>query len=281
MAQRKMNPMASTNAFLTLYSTVQTNLVGSTIATGYIPYVSTAGRQAYTNTPQVSTLGTSAASLPLQVGGVTYATLTSSGLSGVTSPTVLFSSKTSGTITVPAGVKTLWIRCVGGGGGGGVSGGATTISGTTISATGGSPPSSSKESGLGGVPTGGNINIPGGIGSVAAVYMTSAASQILSLGGNGGNSMFGSGATQSDYAFGSGQTASPATFGGGGSGSSVTVGAGGSGSGNGGSGGGGYCESYIPYVSSTTYTVSIGAGGGTAGQIISGAAGFCIVVGLY
>ena len=53
-----MNPMASTNAFLTLYSTVQTNLVGSTIATGYIPYVSTAGRQAYTNTLSTITVST-------------------------------------------------------------------------------------------------------------------------------------------------------------------------------------------------------------------------------
>ena len=41
--------MASTNAFLTLVSTVQTDAIGSTISTGYIPYVSTAGRQAYRN----------------------------------------------------------------------------------------------------------------------------------------------------------------------------------------------------------------------------------------
>ena len=50
--------MASTNTFLTLYSTVQTNNVGSTIATGYIPYVSTAGRQAYSNTLSTLTVST-------------------------------------------------------------------------------------------------------------------------------------------------------------------------------------------------------------------------------
>ena len=41
--------MASTNPFLTLYSTVQTDSIGSTISTGFIPYISTAGRQAYRN----------------------------------------------------------------------------------------------------------------------------------------------------------------------------------------------------------------------------------------
>ena len=41
--------MASTNAFLTLVSTVQTNSIGSTISTGFIPFVSTGGRQTYRN----------------------------------------------------------------------------------------------------------------------------------------------------------------------------------------------------------------------------------------
>ena len=42
--------MASTNPFLILYSTIQTNRNGSTITTGFIPYISTAGRQTYTST---------------------------------------------------------------------------------------------------------------------------------------------------------------------------------------------------------------------------------------
>ena len=88
--------MASTNAFLTLYSTVQTNLVGSTISTGFIPYVSTAGRQNYTSTLsqlqvstlQGSTIGTNYVSLdttgvnlittntPISITGATYSTST-------------------------------------------------------------------------------------------------------------------------------------------------------------------------------------------------------------
>ena len=50
--------MASTNPFLTLVSTIQTNSIGSTIATGYIPYISTAGRQAYTSTLSSLTVST-------------------------------------------------------------------------------------------------------------------------------------------------------------------------------------------------------------------------------
>ena len=50
--------MASTNAFLTLVSTVQTDKIGSTISTGYIPYVSTAGRQTYTSTLSTITVST-------------------------------------------------------------------------------------------------------------------------------------------------------------------------------------------------------------------------------
>ena len=50
--------MASTNPFLTLYSTIQMNAVGSTITTGYIPYVSTAGRQTYSNTLSTLTVST-------------------------------------------------------------------------------------------------------------------------------------------------------------------------------------------------------------------------------
>ena len=65
--------MASTNAFLTLVSTVQTDKIGSTISTGYIPYVSTAGRQTYTSTLStitVSSLMTNTLAYPSNTSNV-------------------------------------------------------------------------------------------------------------------------------------------------------------------------------------------------------------------
>ena len=278
--------MASTNAFLTLYSTVQTNLVGSTIATGYIPYVSTAGRQAYTNTPQVSTLGTSAASLPLQVGGVTYATLTSSGLSGVTSPTVLFASGTSGTF-VGTGYKTLWIRIVGGGGGGYTYGGGTAGTGntTTVVGTGlsvgaltapGGYGAGGIAAGQGGIAGTGNITIPGGNGAVGTFYQSPASSSYYGVPGVGGGTILGAGASGGGSVVASNY---PAVNGGGGTGAgtgpAVGQGAGG--------GGGSYSESYISNPSGT-YTVTIGSGGAgttSTNAYNNGANGYCIAVGFY
>jgi len=60
--------MASTNDFIKLYSTVQTNTVGSTITTGFIPYISTGGRQGYTSTLStltVSSLVTTTMAYPI------------------------------------------------------------------------------------------------------------------------------------------------------------------------------------------------------------------------
>jgi len=73
--------MASTNPFLTLVSTIQTNSIGSTIATGYIPYVSTAGRQAYSNTLSTLTVST------LTATAMTCSTLVGSTLTGVSTIT--------------------------------------------------------------------------------------------------------------------------------------------------------------------------------------------------
>jgi len=50
--------MASTNTFLNMMSMVQTDKIGSTIATGFIPYISTAGRQNYSNTLSTLTVST-------------------------------------------------------------------------------------------------------------------------------------------------------------------------------------------------------------------------------
>jgi len=69
--------MASTNPFLTLYSTIQLNSVGSTIATGYIPYVSTAGRQDYTNTLSTLTVSTLTGTNINSYGTIVASTLTS------------------------------------------------------------------------------------------------------------------------------------------------------------------------------------------------------------
>ena len=78
--------MASTNPFLTLYSTIQMNNVGSTIATGYIPYVSTAGRQAYSNTLSTLTVSTLTAVSSI-TRNMNYSTLVGSTLSAVSTVT--------------------------------------------------------------------------------------------------------------------------------------------------------------------------------------------------
>lgn len=90
--------MASTNAFLTLYSTVQTNLVGSTITTGFIPYISTAGRQAYTSTLSTLTVSTLTAVSSI-TSNVNCSTLVGSTLttSNVNCSTIVASTLTSGT----------------------------------------------------------------------------------------------------------------------------------------------------------------------------------------
>ena len=100
--------MASTNPFLTLVSTIQTNSIGSTIATGYIPYVSTAGRQAYTSTLTtlaISTLTTSTLNTVSTItSNVNCSTLVGSTLTttNVNTSTMVTSSLNTNTLTSSA-----------------------------------------------------------------------------------------------------------------------------------------------------------------------------------
>ena len=88
--------MASTNPILALYSTVQTNLVGSTITTGYIPYVSTAGRQNYSNTLSTLTVST------LNGSNVTFPIVNTSTINASTMNTPTVNTTTVNTTNVNA-----------------------------------------------------------------------------------------------------------------------------------------------------------------------------------
>jgi len=250
--------MASTNPFLTLYSTVQTNLVGSTIATGYIPYVSTAGRQAYTSTLSTLTLST----LNVTSGIITY---------GVpTFQSFLITTTNTAWNAYPTGTRMLWIRLVGGGGGGtkyssaavgsvGSAGTATTMSGSgitsTLSAGGGAAPATGYQNGVGQVSANGNIiNLTGGYAQISPFPTGYSA-----MGMNGGSSPLGAGGTGGMY------YQDPSTYYGGTSGQNYGGGGGGGSAppnnfpGAGG-GGGGYVEHSI--INPTgNYNISIGSGG--------------------
>ena len=146
----------------------------------------------------------------------------------------------SGTFTVPAGVTAVKVRgCGGGGGGGGGSTqGGTTSFGPYCSATGGI---NGPSGGTGGVSTGGDINVAGGVRTTTSGGLCGGAGLL------GGSS-----------------TSSPATG----------YGNGGFSSGNHG-GGGGYFERYITGLTpGGTIAVTIGAGG-TGGAL--GTPGICVV----
>jgi len=225
-----------------------------------------------------STINTTTASLPLQVAGVTYATVTSSGLQGVQTPVVLFSQGTSGSF-LGTGYKTIWIRLVGGGGGGSSiaaaasSGNASSVSGTNLTTmnAGGAigAGTGSSVAGQGGTASGGNVlNMVGGSGTTGGY---TAAANAGMPGGMGGSSVFG-GAGYGGSGGGQGQNGSN---GGGGGGASYYNNSGYSGVGG---GAGGYCESIVTNPSGT-YTVTIGSA--SAGGSSSGGAGYCVAIGYY
>jgi len=253
--------MASTNTFLTLLSTVQTDKIGSTITTGYIPYISTAGRQTYSNT--LSTL--------------TVSTLTTTTISGASrAPTVQrFIYTNGGTYTyVPtAGVVRIKVRMCGGGGSGasyiysGYPGSSTSFDGWTCAR--GEAGIHDGQGGAGGTSTGTGdgtliVRIPGGSGGGFQ-------NQAYINGGSGGSNPFGGGG-------GGGASGMAGQYG------AANTGAGGGGSGgyagNAGSGGGAgeYLEFYISNPTSISYNVGGGgapiqypggfASGGGAGGII-------------
>jgi hypothetical protein len=240
--------------------------------------------QLYFNNTNSTTAGTSNMAIrllaPSGTSGTpgaltTYVTVTSAGLVGVKSPTVLFSQNTSGTF-VGTGYKTLYIRIVGGGGGGagtsltGGAGGTTSVSGTNITsltALGGSG-GLTYAGGAGGAVGTGNITLPGGGGSGSYLFVAGTS------GGIGGASALGYGGTNE---IAGGAPAFQPTNGGGGSG---TYASGSTTYGGGGGGGGGYSESYISNPSGT-YTVTIGSGGtGGTSYGYAGANGYCIAYGL-
>jgi len=180
----------------------------------------------------------------------------------------------SGTYTRPAGCRAINVRMVGGGGGGAGGGGATG-DGTAGSASlfGGVLSAGSGAAGslgfafqsLGGVATGGDINIRGGDGAGA-----NGAIGVMS--GAAGNSAFG-GAGATTAAFGGSNAAVNSGSGGaGGASSAANTGGGGA--------AGGYVEKlFSPAAASYSFTVGAAGSGGT-GTVTTGgngAAGIIIV----
>lgn len=98
--------MASTNAFLTLVSTVQTNSIGSTISTGYIPYISTAGKQGYSSTLStltISTIITNTLTYPITTLNVATTSYVSSATGSLLSTTNTWSASNTfnGALSIP------------------------------------------------------------------------------------------------------------------------------------------------------------------------------------
>ena len=166
----------------------------------------------------------------------------------------------SGTCTVPTGVTSLKVRGCGGGGGSGTSPGAggTTSFGAYCSATGGSGQATP------GTGSGGDINLTGGKGGLAATGMSS-------TGGAVGGGMGGTGAppaAPTGLLGGSGWF--PATGYGNGTSGGVL--------GDSGSSAGGYFEKYITGLTpGSSIMVTIGHGGAAGANGAAGAPGICIV----
>ena len=203
-------------------------------------------------------------------------TINGDGLKGVKSPqlTVLTSTANSQYYT-PSGAKTLWIRLVGAGGGGGGNGGNGTDTlfnnfGINLNGNGGYGGSSNTNGYVpGGNSSGGTICLYGGNGGLPPACL-----QLYNLGGaisggNGGNSMLGSGAPGSiatDGTIANKYSAVLAGYGGGGGGGAVTYSPGGNGYyGVAGGGAGGYVETMISNPGSYyNYICGTGGNGGTS-----------------
>jgi len=215
-----------------------------------------------------------------------------SGINVSPPPTQTIYKTSSGTYTVPNGVKSLFIRMVGGGGGGlagNLGGGPTNGTNTTFG-------SSFLTAGFGSGGTTVNYSVPGAGGTAS---IGSGATGLTITGGNGtagiygayvsgtsgGSSPFG-GAGVGGYASGAAQagTAASANSGSGGGGgnyaSSIAS------PGGAGGGAGGYLEAFISAPASS-YSYVIGAGGtggtgtGTAGAGANGGSGVIIITEYY
>ena len=125
--------MASTNAFLTMYNTAQANSSGSTIVTGFIPYISTGGKQIYTSTLTALTFST------VNCSSITATTLTFStaNCSSITATSGLNLSVPTGQgITFQVGGSTIGTVTSSGFPGGGMTGTATIILSSNLSGAG-------------------------------------------------------------------------------------------------------------------------------------------------
>lgn len=188
-----------------------------------------------------------------------------------------FPANSSGTYTTPANVKYFRVRAIGGGGGGGGSGtggtaggsgGNTTFGSITAGGGAGGPPASGGYVGpAGGSATGGTLlNAPGPradtmIGNNGAAFNT--------YGGNGANTVFGTGGAGGSNGGGAGQAppvAETGTGGGGGGGNSAVYA-------QPGGAGGGYVESFIYPTASQTFSYACGVAGTAGGGGTSGGAG--------
>ena len=221
----------------------------------------------------LQTNGTTAVSISAsQVVTLTNALPVASGGTGLTSiaHTVQVFTSGSGTYTLPANCKAIWVRCVGGGSSGATyiadnaTGGNTTFS--TLSANAASAGTGGR-AGAGGTASGGDINISGSAGG------SGTASSTVPAAGNGGSSFFGGGGIGGiPGGAGSDAGTNSGSGGGGGAVSSTTGRAGGS--------AGGYCEKLINSPSAT-YSYAVGAGGTAPANAGAGGAGLIIVMEFY
>ena len=260
-----------------------------------------------------STVNTTQSSLPLQVSGTTYTTVTTGGIQGTTAP-VVTTFTTNGTYTpstAAPGCKYLIVKVQGGGGsgagGGGYNGPAGTVgNNSSVVATGTGAVNIIAYGGGAGPGTPSNYTIVGTAsvgGSVSGTLNGNGVNTLLSGGGAGqggptgdivnkigaygGNSYFGIGGTATTNS--QGATANPGTgygSGGAGGGNNATQGY----SPGSGGGGGGYYEAMLTTLASS-YTITVGQSvtGSTntgsppgSGQIGgSGAAGVVLVIAYY
>ena len=126
--------MASTNAFLTMYNTAQANSSGSTIVTGFIPYISTGGKQVYTSTLTTLTFSTVNCSSITATSGLTFSTVNCSSITATSG--LNLSVPTGQGITFQVGGSTIGTVTSSGFPGGGMTGTATIILSSNLSGAG-------------------------------------------------------------------------------------------------------------------------------------------------
>ena len=298
-----VGPNPSTNFSLnvpavngTLITSGDTATVTNTMISGPVS-VAKGGTGSTTSTGSGSVvLQTSPTFVTPTLGAATATSLTfadgSTQVSHAVPQTIVYASG-SGTYTVPANAKYLYIKMVGGGGGGaggnnggvGGNGGNTTFGSSFLTAGGGTGGVTAANGlvGYGGTATIGagatGISLTGGQGGAGTGQgATTTGYQVAS---SGGNSAFGGGAGGQENQAGANGAANTGAGGAGGASGGTIANVGGGG------GAGGYIEAYITTSLAASYSVAIGAGGtgGTAGTSAfaggTGAAGLIIVTAFF